>query len=672
MNTNNYCIICNKSIELPLLYCDICMKNELYRLNQYFNGDNVLSKNNNIIDINKTIDRSSSIKKKKTSNIHKYKITSIITNTHKTKIKHAKNKYNKKQPICKSNIETTVSTTYPNDSSNTSNEPQNIIKRTNEVNNSSNQNLYDKYIELLKNRQNINSSDNSAKNNFTELGLTQPKSSSNLPHSLYRTSVPGLLYSPSICSYVKVVPTILSSKPFNSNSSANSSENSNTNVSSNEASNTINSEKANLQFNKEIFSNTFAPNKEGKKTIDIILNNMVNDSNNRPNSFNGFGGFGGFGSLGSLGNLFGGCGDIDYNGALNTSNSSKNVDETDNSDEKIDDSKYPYKWIGENINSIDDLIELGKSYNVDDKFRYSLDMRKLNKLVEPLTELQKMIGLKEIKHKMFEMVMYYLQNLDHKNFDMLHSIITGPPGVGKTQLINIIAKIYNRLGFLKSDNVIFAKREDFVAGYLGQTAIKTKKLLEKSIGGVLVLDEAYSLGDSSMDGKDTFGREAINTITPFLSEHTHDFAMILAGYKSDIEKLLMTQNPGLERRFPDINRFNISGYNTTELQQIFKNTIETQEWQLDVPLEQFYNLFDKNFKYFNYFGGDMLTLFTICKKVHSLRILSIADETLLNNSKKRININDIEEAIKYYLEGAKLRDKNKDNSNELFMPYMYN
>jgi SpoVK/Ycf46/Vps4 family AAA+-type ATPase len=371
----------------------------------------------------------------------------------------------------------------------------------------------------------------------------------------------------------------------------------------------------------------------------------------------------------------GGCGgDMDFNGALDAANksSSANNEQTQAVETAVDDSAYPYKWIGENIKNIDDLINLGKSYNPDDKVRYSLDMRKMHKLVEPLTELKNMIGLTEIKQKMFDMVMYYLQNLDHKNYDMLHSIITGPPGVGKTQLINIIAKIYNRLGFLKTDNVIFAKREDFVAGYVGQTAIKTRKLLEKSIGGVLVLDEAYSLGDSSMEGKDSFGREAINTITPFLSEHTHDFAMILAGYKDDIDKLLMTQNPGLERRFPDINRFNISGYDPKELQLIFKNTLETQGWQLDIPLEKFAGLFETNFKYFNYFGGDMLTLFTVCKKVHSRRLVSIADESVLSNSKKRINLSDIEEAIQFYLIGAKGRKTNKTNeTSEVSMTHLY-
>jgi hypothetical protein len=322
---------------------------------------------------------------------------------------------------------------------------------------------------------------------------------------------------------------------------------------------------------------------------------------------------------------------------------------------------YPFRLIGKNISNIDDLIKLGKSYNPDEKFRYSLDIAKLNRLVEPLTELNKMVGMAEIKEKIFDMIMYYLQNLDNKNYDMLHSIITGPPGVGKTHIIGIIAKIYNRLGFLKTDNVVFAKREDFIAGYVGQTAVKTKQLLESAIGGVLVIDEAYSLGDSNLDGKDSFGREAINTITPFLSEHTHDFAMILAGYKEDIETKLMSQNPGLERRFPDMNRFNIEKYNVDELQQIFKSTIETQKWTLKASFDDFKPQFEKYYKYFNYYGGDMLNLFTICKKVHSQRLLSLETEQDLNTNAKNITIDDISKSLEMYVEKAKSRNQSVQN-----------
>ena len=124
--------------------------------------------------------------------------------------------------------------------------------------------------------------------------------------------------------------------------------------------------------------------------------------------------------------------------------------------------------------------------------------------------------MKEVKKIIFDQLIYYLQNLDDKNVDMLHTVIVGPPGVGKTQLTYIIAKIYNKLGFLKTDKVICAKRDDLIGEYIGQTAPKTRKILESALGGVLLLDEVYALSPNS---EKDFAREAIDMINVYLSEH---------------------------------------------------------------------------------------------------------------------------------------------------------
>ena len=172
---------------------------------------------------------------------------------------------------------------------------------------------------------------------------------------------------------------------------------------------------------------------------------------------------------------------------------------------------------------------MGKSFNKDIKQRHNLNLYKLNKLVEPLEELNNMIGLKDVKQSIFDQIIYYLQGLDDKNNDMLHSVIQGPPGVGKTKLCNILAKIYKGFGFLKKSNVVSVKRDDLIAGYLGQTAIKTKAKIEEALGGVLFIDEAYSLG--SEDGKDSFSKEAIDLLNSYLSEHPHDLVCIIWDIK---------------------------------------------------------------------------------------------------------------------------------------------
>lgn len=327
---------------------------------------------------------------------------------------------------------------------------------------------------------------------------------------------------------------------------------------------------------------------------------------------------------------------------------------------------YPFQWLGNNIKSIDDLIKLGIGFDPENKIRGNLNLFKLNKLVQPLQKLKTMIGLQEVKKVIFEEAIYFLQDLDEGNKEMLHTVIAGPPGVGKTQLAHIIADYYNALGFLKTNKVVSVKRNDLVAGYLGQSAIKTKKKLDEALGGVLLIDEAYSLGDTA-GGKDSYSKEVIDLLTSYLSEHAHEFVCVIAGYKDALEDRFFSQNQGLARRFS--KRYTINGYSGEELFEIFKTCVEKNNWKMasqeDVIDKQ---LFINNLEIFKNFGGDMETLFNCCKKVHSKRLLFIKTEEILNESKKNINNKDVIDAIELF---KKITDKKVEISAQDICPYLY-
>jgi len=298
--------------------------------------------------------------------------------------------------------------------------------------------------------------------------------------------------------------------------------------------------------------------------------------------------------------------------------------------------------------SIKNLIRLGFKYN---EFENNDFFKKLFKLIPVLIELDLMIGMENIKKKIVEHTIFFLQG--YQNNDMLHTVIMGAPGCGKTEVSKILARIYRELGFLSTDKIDFVKSSDLIAQYLGQTGIKTLKRLEKCKGGVMVIDEVYSLA-SGNSGHDTYAKEALDTINQFLTENKEDFVMIIIGYEADINRCIFSLNQGLDRRFKF--RFKIGEYTNNNLIDIFKYQLKRSEWMLepDIDLDKLLGVCK-----FGNFGGDTENLFFYIKQAHSLSLFG------LNNIDDKIKYTLTENAIvKGIDEYNKSNENKKDNNNE--------
>ncbi|MCJ8012568.1 AAA family ATPase [Paenibacillus sp. KQZ6P-2] len=167
-------------------------------------------------------------------------------------------------------------------------------------------------------------------------------------------------------------------------------------------------------------------------------------------------------------------------------------------------------------------------------------------------ELDNLVGLESIKEFVFEI--YALLQIAHMRQDaglacggqVYHMVFKGNPGTGKTTVARIIAKLFQKMGVLSKGHLIEVERADLVGEYIGHTAQKTRDLVKKALGGILFIDEAYSL---ARGGEKDFGKEAIDTLVKAMEDHKNQFVLILAGYSDEIDYFLQT-NPGLPSRFP--------------------------------------------------------------------------------------------------------------------------
>ena len=309
-------------------------------------------------------------------------------------------------------------------------------------------------------------------------------------------------------------------------------------------------------------------------------------------------------------------------------------------------SKYSLKEdelsrIFHNINGIEDIIKL-ESHGT--KIYHDPKLIKLINIIPPLKKLQSMVGLTEVKQNIFNHILYFIQGLNKD--EMYHTVISGPPGVGKTELGKILGSIYLGLGILKNDTFRVVKRSELIGKYLGHTAAQTQEIIDDCKGGIMFIDEAYSLGNE--EKRDSFSKECLDTINQNLTENRQEFMCIIAGYKESLNKCFFSYNEGLKRRFPFW--YDIKGYDAEELKEIFKRKVIKDNWKLDSDIKS--EFFKEKFEFY---GGDIDTFTFYCKMAYSKRIFN---NSLSDN--KTLVLEDLNNGFKTFEENKdKLKEKIK-------------
>ncbi|SDN31513.1 AAA family ATPase [Alkalicoccus daliensis] len=193
---------------------------------------------------------------------------------------------------------------------------------------------------------------------------------------------------------------------------------------------------------------------------------------------------------------------------------------------------------------------------------------------DPMEALNHLVGLDQVKEEVKQLTAFVKIQKEREKKGLrsvpvqLHAVFSGPPGTGKTTIAEIYSRILKQLGLLKRGHLIVAGRSDLVAGYTGQTALKTKKIIKQALGGVLFIDEAYSLLRGS---NEDFGKEAVDTLVEEMTKHSENLIVILAGYEEPM-KALMNSNPGLASRFKKHIKF--PAYTEKELLKILEMYVE--------------------------------------------------------------------------------------------------
>ncbi len=255
------------------------------------------------------------------------------------------------------------------------------------------------------------------------------------------------------------------------------------------------------------------------------------------------------------------------------------------------------------------------------------DTRTLQELID---ELNALVGLEKVKNKVQDLIVYQKvqkmrreKNL-HSSKNTLHLAFTGNPGTGKTTVARIVGRIYKRIGLLSKGHFVEVSRTDLIAGYQGQTALKVKKVIEQAKGGVLFIDEAYSITEN--DHSDSYGRECLTELTKALEDYREDLVVIVAGYTEPMNKFFES-NPGLKSRFNTFIEFD--DYSSNELDKILISMCRNNDYTLDEEVtEKIHLYFDQQIasKDENFANGRLVrNLYDDLVMNHARRVIDLAN-----------------------------------------------
>lgn len=317
--------------------------------------------------------------------------------------------------------------------------------------------------------------------------------------------------------------------------------------------------------------------------------------------------------------------------------------------------------IDREIDSIADILHLIDTYKLDPSIKYNINMKALHNIKEPLIEMNNMIGMNEIKRNIVDQILYFVQEL-HKSTrvtgDFMHTVIYGPPGTGKTEVAKIIGKIYSNIGVLSKGTFKKVTRGDLIAGYLGQTAVKTRDVIKEALGGVLFIDEAYSLGNP--EKRDSFAKECIDTLCEALSDNKDNLMVIIAGYEKELKESFFAFNCGLDSRFTW--RFKIEEYTSEDLYRIFLKKVGDIDWEVDANSKITVEWFKKNKECLAFFGRDIETILAKTKIAHSRRVFCKPEA-----EKRKIILQDLNNGFDMYMQNEEVKNRKNEKDKQQYL-----